>query len=300
MRIVFVLCEGPHDVAFLSRILSSDGYVKYKNALNQYPYPLDRWFTKVSKTLSIEALNLERMYDDIKAELPSGALYNEEKNQLILLYSLNGDGRRMERRKVISTLSKLAKSPDDEKEFSWKEESSEGGNNFGLTVLFDADEKGIVQRIVEARNELSDFFPEVEGISDNGQVITVSDVIKIGIYIFADEVTATGTLEDILKPLMRQGNEPMFDDAEAFLNKHYDQNRLRPLIFKKHPEQGIVEKRDSKKKYYPIKSLMGVVGQLQNSGTSNTVCIEKTDYITLDKIKSSRICQDILSMFAKI
>ena len=71
---------------------------------------------------------------------------------------------------------------------------------------------------------------------------------------------------------------------------------MKPLVFKK-GTGGIIQKRDKKNKYHPIKSLMGVVGQLQNSGTSNTVCIEKADYITLEKINASSICQDIVQMF---
>ncbi len=294
-----MLCEGPHDVAFLSRLLSADGYVKYRQPLSKFPEPLDKWMTKISKDLSIEDLSLDRMYDDIKAVLPSNAILNEEKKHLILLYSMNGDSHEKRRDKVISALRTWSRPPADDKEFSFMEESSEAGNNYGLIVLFDADDKGVDSRISEAKAKLCECFPMAESISSNGDVIYTDENIKIGIYIFADPVTKMGTLENILLPIMRQDNEQMFDDAQTFLDKHHDETRLKSLIFKKTPE-GMCEKRDKRHKFHPVKSLMGVVGQLQNSGTSNTVCIEKADYITLEKIKNSCICQDILQMFNKL
>lgn len=300
MRIVFVSCEGPHDVAFLSRLLSADGYVKYMEKLCEFPHPLGSWFTKISKDLRIDDLNLERMTSDIKADLPSRAMVNHDREHLVLLYSMNGDEQNEKRGRVISRLKSWIKPPVDEKEFSLMEESSEAGNNYGLILLFDADEHGVGHRIEKAKEELSGYFPGADNISTNGDVTDADENTKIGVYIFADPATETGTLENILLPIMKQGNEPMFDDAEAFLNKHFDESRLRQLIFKKHPQDGLIEKRDSKNKYYPIKSLMGVVGQLQNSGVSNTVCIEKADYISLEKINNSRICQHILEMFSKL
>lgn len=300
MRIVFVLCEGPHDVAFLSRLLSAGGYTKYLKKLCQYPYPLNGWFTTISKDLRIDDLNLERITDDIKAVLPSKAMVNEERGHMILLYSMNGDEQENKRKRVISKLKSWIQPPTDEKEFSVMEESSEGGNNYGLVVLFDADQYGVGPRIEKASDELSEYFPQVKNISNNGQIADIDDNIKIGIYIFADHIKGTGTLEDILLPIMKRDNELMFDEADVFLKKHYDEKRLNRLIFKMHPQNGLIEKRDTKNKYYPIKSLIGVVGQLQNSGASNTVCIEKADFITLDKIKKSPICQDILNMFSKL
>ncbi len=299
MRIVFVLCEGPHDVAFLSRLLSADGYLKYRQPLSKFPKPLDGWMTQISRNLSIEDLSLDRMYDDIKAVLPSNAMLNEEKDQLILLYSMSGDSHEERRNKVISTLKSWSQPPVEEKEFSLMEECSEIGNNYGLIVIFDADDMGVNSRIEEAKANLCKYFPIVESITKNGEITYPDEIIKIGIYIFADPSTKKGTLESILLPLMRHDNESMFDDAKDYLSKHHDDTRLKSLIFKKTPE-GIIETRDKKNKFHPIKSIMGVVGQLQNSGTSNTVCIEKADYITLEKIQKDSICQDILQMFSKL
>lgn len=300
MRIVFVLCEGNHDVAFLSRLLSADGYEKYREKLCEFPSPLNGWFTNISKHLRIDDLSLERMTDDIKSVLPNRAMINNDRGHLVLLYSMSGDSQKVNREKVISKLVSWTQTPANEKEFSLMEESSAEGNNYGLIVLFDADDYGVEKRIANAKEELSAYFDEIEVISYNGQVEAMNENLKMGIYIFADPKTGNGTLENILLPIMKRDNEPIFNEAEVFLSNHYDETRLKQLIFKLHPKDGLIEKREKKNKYHPIKSLMGVVGQLQNSGASNTVCIEKADYITLAKIKSSQTCQEILGMFSKL
>lgn len=299
MRIVFVLCEGSHDVAFLSRVLTAGGYNKYKKTLRQFPAPLNQWLTGISKNLRIEELRLDTMTDDIKAGLPKEALYHPEEDKLVLLYAMNGDKQKDKRSKVISKLREWTEFPDDEKEFSLMEESSDIDNNYGLFVFFDADQKGISARINEAKSELSERFPIAETISENGGIVSKDEAIKIGIYVFADPVKKTGTLEDILLPLMKQGDEKIFEEARAFLDNHYNEDRHYSVVIKKNPEGYLIEKKE-KNKYHIIKSIIGVAGQLQNSGFSNTVYIEKSNYLTLEKIRKSTVCQDILLMFSRI
>ena len=300
MRIVFVLCEGIHDVTFLARLLKTEGYDKYKKMLKQFPQPLDQWLTNISKNLRVEELRLHTMTDDIKAVLPKEALYSKATDQLILLYCMNGDKQKEKRGRVISKLSEFTCPPANDKEFSWQEESSEDGNNYGLVVFFDADELGVDQRIVEAKDELAEYFPTAASISNNGSIVSENGMLKLAVYVFADPSTKKGTLENILLPLMKEGNERIFKDAEDFLESHHDSKRLNPLVIKKDAIHGIVEVRDKPQKYDPSKSIIGVVGQLQISGASNTVCIEKADYLTLAKIRKNRICRDILHMFSSL
>lgn len=301
MRIVFVLCEGAHDVAFLSRILCSDSYVHYNKKISGFPFPLGKWLVKSTQNLSVEDLNVDKVYKELGTVLPGGALKHDGRDQLILLYSLNGDSRQRERQHLIRTINNWITTPADEKEFSISEESSLAGNNYGLVIFYDADDKGIDARIEEVRNELGEVFPFASSLSKNGDVACENDRFKVGAYIFADQNNDLGTLENILLPLMKDTNEEIFDDAEKFLVKHKDDNRLKPLVFDKDDKGNLCEiRRTRANKYYPIKSLIGVVGQLQNSGTSNTVCIEKADYITLDKIQANKACSDILEMFKNL
>lgn len=300
MRIIFVLCEGPHDVAFLSRLLSSVGYLYYKEKVRDFPFPLGNWLANSAKKLSIQDLNVDKVYKELSTVLPSGAMVNNERGHLILLYSMNGDSRKEERSIIIKKLKDWGTHPENEKELSISEESNEVGNNYGLVILYDADDKGIKSRIEEIKNDIRNVFAFVDNIKQNGDVVSDGDMFKIGAYIFADNKSRVGTLEHILLPLMKQGNEIIFDDAESFLNKHKCDERLRPLVFKRDDSGNVVEERKRANRYHHVKSVLGVVGQLQNSGTSNTVCIEKADYITLEKISTNIICREILDMFGKL
>lgn len=168
-------------------------------------------------------------------------------------------------------------------------------------MFYDVDDKGIDARINEVKTEIGPLFSCANTLNNNGDIVYDDEKFKVGVYIFADHKFASGTLENILLPLMKQGNEEIFNDAEKFLNKHKNNDRMKPLKFVKDEAGNISERRsDRANKYHHAKSLLGVVGQLQNSGTSNTVCIEKADYITLGKISASQPCQEIIDLFKRI
>lgn len=242
------------------------------------------------------------VYKELSTVLPFGAMKHEKRGHLILIYSFNGDSRKKERIGLIKTLSRWISQPADEKEFSISEESTEAGNNYGLVMFYDADDKGIDARINEVKTEIGPLFSCANTLNNNGDIVYDDEKFKVGVYIFADHKFASGTLENILLPLMKQGNEEIFNDAEKFLNKHKNNDhRMKPLKFVKDEAGNISERRsDRANKYHHAKSLLGVVGQLQNSGTSNTVCIEKADYITLGKISASQPCQEIIDLFKRI
>lgn len=136
MRIVFVLCEGPHDVAFLSRLLASAGYAPYKKKVKDFPDPLGKWLGTAATKLSIQDLNVDKVYKELNALLPAAALRSDTKNHLVLLYSMNGDSQGEKRKVLLDTLKEWTEAPADEKEFSLSEET---GNDYGLIIVYDAD-----------------------------------------------------------------------------------------------------------------------------------------------------------------
>lgn len=296
-----MLCEGAHDVAFLKRLLSSAGYISYNRRICDFPFPVGNWMARSARNLTIENLNVDRIHRELGNLLPYEALHLAERDILLLLYSMNGDSSRDERRVIMEKIRDWISKPDDEKEFSIREEGEAecGSHNYGLILFYDADEKGIDRRIEDIKEEIGDLFPVADTLTGNGDVVGNDGILKIGAYIFADTGTGKGALEQLLLPLMKSGNEEIFKDADDFLNKHRSEERLKPLVFSKDDEGNIVETRKKTNRYYHIKSVLGVVGQLQNSGASNVVCIGKSDYITLGKIRADLLCGQILAMFNK-
>ncbi|MGL4806895.1 MAG: hypothetical protein ACRC26_11175, partial [Bacteroidales bacterium] len=165
--------------------------------------------------------------------------------------------------------------------------------------LYDSDDKGIQNRLEYISVELSKILENPGAIlfKKNGSVCKYGNT-KFGAYIFADHPKDTGKLEDILIPLLKKDNEEIFTHAEDFINSKHEPNRIKRLKIKKDPDGKITEHRDTKKgSYDKDKSIIGVVGQLQNSGATNTVCIKHSDYITLDKINANYLCSNIHDVF---
>ena len=46
MKVIFIFCEGPHDISFLKVVLGLDkeNFKIYKNKLSKYPTPLDEFY----------------------------------------------------------------------------------------------------------------------------------------------------------------------------------------------------------------------------------------------------------------
>lgn len=286
-EIVLSLCEGPHDVAFIYRTLRSRGYTHFNKRLEEYPFPIGDFFKKEAHKENLEQLTLEELRQGL---LPSTAMACDE--SLVLLYALGGDTRKSQRKRLIQTIHSFSSDGCDSKEFTFGY-----GTSYKVLYFYDADKKGVEARLKEISKEISDIFgPDSLPISTNGICRTYGS-ITIGAYIFAGE-DGKGTLENILLPLMKCENEDIFNAAEIYINNHHDPTRMSRLKIEMRADGCPEEKRETKKgKFDRSKSLIGIVGQLQNPGATNQVTIQHSDYLTLKKIQDSNICNDILNMF---
>lgn len=59
-KILFALCEGPHDVAFLYRILQVNGLQKYSKPIGEFPAPLNKYFASEAAGENLEQLETGR------------------------------------------------------------------------------------------------------------------------------------------------------------------------------------------------------------------------------------------------
>ncbi|MCK0125753.1 hypothetical protein MWU76_15285 [Gelidibacter sp. F2691] len=264
-NIVIVACEGPHDVAFLSKILKADNYKSYENlSLNEYPIPMNSLLLREVEKTNFKELNLHT----VRHSLLPGTVLKKESN-ILFLYALGGDSKVSLRKNILIEL--LAFLPKEGKI------DILNGNTVNLIYFFDADDKGVDLRMQEISKEIN----EVIKIGDltNGSIVEHRD-LKLGSYIFSNG-NNKGKLEDILFPLMKLNNEEIFEDAQNYYNNYLDEAR------------GHRKNRDLKK------SVIGITGQLQNSGATNTVTIRHSDYISDDKIVEDANCQAILSFFRK-
>ena len=292
-QLITVLCEGPHDVAFITKILKTTGFKSNESIkIGAYPKPINQLLTEEVTKTNVEELNLQEVR---QALLPSNTLQRD--NVYLFLYAMGGDSKIL-----INSQPLLEKFisfiPKEEGSF---DEALPAGTELSLLYFLDADDKGIPKRIEELNTEIHRKFTERPFRTHTD--FPVFNGIKLGAFVFTGSDDSTGKLEDILIPLMTESNEPIYQDAENYLTRHFNDARLFPLKLGINGEGEMYEERSGrpkdKLKYDALKSRIGIVGQLQKSGSNNVVCIGQTDYLTLEKIQSNRKCQEIIDFFER-
>lgn len=290
-QIIIALCEGPHDVAFICKILKSSGFVSNETTkIREFPSPMAALMAQDIVKSNMEELNIQQIRQNV---LPINTLRKED--NFVFLYSMGGDGKRNARQDILSKIKAVVREPGE-----IKKESLPVGTELSLVYFFDADLRGINTRLAEIIAEIRTIITTLPdtAFSANGDYGTYEG-IKLGTYIFSGVDNNTGKLEDILIPIMKSGNDDIFDNAETYLNTHFDKTRTFPFKFtivnNMVTENRSIRGRDTD--FDRKKSIIGVTGQLQRSGKANTTYISDTDYLTLAKINSNHKCQDIITFF---
>lgn len=261
-QIIALLCEGAHDVEFLSRILRSNGFSGNDGLkIKDYPSPIDQLLKNEATKTNVDDLNLITVRQVL---LPGATL--KKGGAFFLIYALGGDGKKNIRNQLLTDFSNLI--PKEGEISSLPEDTS-----LGIVYFLDADDKGIVTRISELNSEINEIIG-IEPFTSHKE-IHIQSGLKLGAYIFTGDDNDKGKLEDVLMPLMKLNNEAIFDSADSYLETNFNNTR-------------------KAQKYDKDKSIIGVVGQLQISGASNTVCIKKSDYLCDEKIKSDNKCIEIV------
>lgn len=274
-HIITVFCEGPHDVAFLTKILKSDEFKSNdKCKIGEFPLPYSKLLEKEAINSNVADLNLQGLRNNT---MPNATLKKGE--NILFFYALGGDSRKDKRNKLLSDIDSFV--PKSENELSILPEDSK------LSILYflDADNKGVDARLIEIGNEINSKISEINesSFSENGKIVQLYDRrLNIGVYIFCTREGNTGKLEDILVPIMKLGNDKIFEDAEKFIQENYDENRCIGNNFNTQ------------------KSIVGTIGQLQKSGSSNVVCISQTDFLSPEKILADPQCQEIIQLFNSV
>ena len=289
-QIIVALCEGPHDVSFICKILKSNGFVSNEHLkINQFPQPMDRLMAQEVVKTDVQELNLQEVR---KGFLPTHTL--QKGDVYVFLYSMGGDGKKVPRQSILQSLAITVR-----QEGEIKKDRIADDTELSVLYFFDADAQGIPARLAQVNTEVREVIATIQAdIFNANATYAIHEGIKLGCCIFTGADNATGKLEDILVPLMRDGNEDIFNDADGYLQKHFSDARLFPLKLNT-AANPITEARSNKQgdkfKYDQNKSLVCVAGQLQKSGTANTVCISFADYLTLAKIQGNAKCQEIIT-----
>lgn len=287
-KVILALLEGPHDVAFVYRILKENGFSTTKKLIKDLPSPLDKYLSNPKQFLSASFENLK-----IGAvRLSSFPMEVLEKDQnTILLFPSGGVEQSEIRKKIITQFNAIKEvgnvgSADNEKDLS-----------ISILYLLDAETQGLAYRLNAIANEIKAAMEKPEETLEftNGSYSKVDD-IDFGVYVFTEQGKETGRLEDILLPLMKQNNDAIFDDVDVFLTKVNAYELFKGKT--NHADVKLISKVDEQKFNYE-KSLISAAGQLQTSGKSNVQVIREGSYLTNEKILQDDNCKAIAEFIGK-
>lgn len=268
-ELTFVLCEGPHDVAFLSRLINECGCEdKTRKKISSYPDIIKNYI--ITTANKFDYLPDGQMFQ--RPDLPS-AICADTNDDWFVFYSMNGDSNSSFAKKIIHVFQNLQNNDfEDEETFMPKFKMS-------LLFFFDADDSlenrlNVFNR--EYKEELPCFVEELENMKIN-KSSNVDNFDSIGLYIFCDD-NGVGTLENILIPFIEEGNSQIFESADKFL-KEYSSHTFPSSDYSK--------------------AKIGIVGQakLNKPGASNVIIIRDIEYISKEKIESNQIVKEIVQFF---
>lgn len=275
MKLRIVMCEGAHDIGFISKILLANGYKAYEKRIKDYPYPIN---VQIERNLSRESVGDSKLGFKAEPLVPYSSFYKED--ILLLLHNMGGDKTVEDRYKLIE---------DYEEIFSiFKEEivlEKQEISDISYFLFYDADDMGIVGRIDLVRDLFASKYNIPVAEINNGEKNQSGDII-LGVYVFHSDKDGQcrGTLEDQLIDLIEIDNSEIVKQAEHFLVE----NKLGEERTKEYYIDN--DKYKGSNKYDKKKSIISVAGQLEISGMNNSVIIAKSDYIKKNTVLANTQC----------
>jgi hypothetical protein len=289
MKIIWLFCEGPHDAGFLTRVLTTFGYLDKSSE-----YTLAT-IEKVNKPLHTLLDGYLRQYASLGYKLdkfpsrPSIFKKSEEEDTWILLYLTDGNTNFQKvydilRPFLVSRLASTNPFRSVKTSIAFFNDADNGLEQ-AIKELKNAIEKAYTKEIEKFKDKKID--PETLGYTQSltlfqnlPEILKVGKILKgeengifqkQGYYVLCKD-DLTGKLEDIIIPMMQKDNEDVFVKSGKFVQDNKRTGKL-----------------DSQK------ATIGAAGQLEMAGYANSVYIQKGGYLTEEKIKSNSKCQEIIS-----
>lgn len=253
MKVLFILCEGPHDAQFVGRLITeSKHFTPYEKKLQDYPSPLGSFFQNTIKNQSVEKIRLGK--PDFPY-IPLGAYISNSGDVLALPISMGGMTKYKEACNYINDIFgnfdeevlKIEKSPIE---------------LISILIMYDADSRGKKATTNIFLEKFKDIIGEAENdISEKWMEVNNK---KISLFVFTGDDGETGVLEDTILSLFKTGNHEFIKNIESNIDSHFE-----PI-----PENGDKIAYEAKKK----KAILTSCGQLESNlaGAALTVVIRDT------------------------
>lgn len=211
MKILFVLCEGPHDAQFVGRLLQeSEQYQPYRSKIKDYPDPLGGFFSFKFKNRNIPDLRVGK--PDFP-QVPLCALESITSGDLVFPISLGGMDKYADAIEILEEFQDYF-SPD----ILDVDRSQVKG--YSVLFLYDADARGRDDTIKLFVKRFRSYAVDLDET-----VATTWIPIKnyfLSIFIFTDHGGVIGTLEDLILELFRKSAVAHVTDTETHFGTYFD------------------------------------------------------------------------------
>ena len=251
MKAVLVFCEGAHDVAFVRRSLHAlGGYVDVKKPIGELPTP----FGADGKTLDRGLIATRFDHQDIEefrldSEYPPTPKYDsfvgrESSDTMFVLLRAGGKDAEKQVNDLLEDVHNvLAAGHYDVTEYA-------------AAFLFDANAEGLPATLESFRQDYGARLGDLSQAEHAKWISTAT--IPVGVFVFHNVATQTGTLEDHLSPMVESWTPDRYAGAKAFI----DDNR-RP---------NDAASRDQAKR---LKAILTATGQFGQPGYSLSVILRE-------------------------
>jgi hypothetical protein len=256
---VLAFCEGPHDVAFVRRVLrQSVGFERVEWRFSEFPAPFNSLFKASMNRHAARDLSLDMAH---KFYLPDHVL--QRGDHIALLFNAGGKTKWEQIREFLGEYSDLL---DQARVFPGDARSVVTRSL--VLFLHDADSDGaetIRDAVRQQFSKLGDrdwMTVEWEVDASNGVAATAQD---IGSYVWCGE-DGLGTLEDLLIPIHRVSDAERTGKAEQCLDQLFEwetdhQDAKRRIAERARRHKGVITLLGQRKK--PGMSQHVVIGQTQ-------------------------------------
>lgn len=276
---IIVFCEGEHDIAFLSRILFVLGFSAYEKKVKDFHKPFNQLYITNLSNKKFE--DTEFKFQRPKRKVPYTVLIKDD--ILVVFHNFDGDGNFASGgaesiKKMYLDLNIESRRKIENYEFI----------SYRFLFFLDSDDIGVEKRLDELKKLMT-----LEEFENN--TIYTKDTYEVGAYIFHDDKDPHkyGKLEDILLEVMKDSNENIFEKSKNYIEENIlTTDRQRRFICNSEKEEPI-----GRIEFKKLKSIISSAGQLQFSGSSNTVIIANSDYIKKADIDANVHCQNIIKLF---
>lgn len=276
-----LFCEGPHDVAFLNRILKKElQFEQMALQLSELPYPISNVLRQSFQTRAAEDFRLDLAK---KFFLPDQVLARE--GVLVLLFNYGGSNRQKNLPPFLDNVFPLLEAM-----------AFSGGTQVPLSyvVFADADAAGTAAARASISADLARIdaqpwlTPDWQTIADLPMAAEQHTAQgRVGAYIWRRHDADQGTLEDIVLECM--GEQPPFAETLRFVDRRFDWT----LAATATPKQICKLNADRQK------AALCIEGQRKKPGGSLGVILDQADLLTSERLAASASAQHCVSFLRR-